>query len=524
LSTLNSNFAQKTTVESDNYGARLNLKYKVLPAILDYSHYEDKQSGFIDSTTTKDEARLNMRYDENLGNTRLDMIYIDVTDSARQTELSMMSKEASIQNIYKFPGSMEASLTSSTGYRDKQSDTYLERGVNWYENLLLNHKRNLSTNYGLRYESYELGDRKRRERQAFDFQLNHLLYENLTTAFRADTSKNHNESGQESFYSTGLDFNYTRKIPGGSINAIMSHAYMVVDKQPNLNSILIEVRDEVKLLSGNTIIFLSNKNVEITSIKVIEKKADGLRGQTYIESTDYIITVIGDSTGISRKASTTIIPDGAGVFIDYSYINEPPFDYAVYDRAYGITFNLWNSMKVNYRHVESNQGFLRGVKPETLRSYVSRTLGLDYKWKWSSTSLEYTDISSTERPTESWKASELLVFRPTDKTFLNFSAGAGATRFKELTTTNDTERYQNYRANYQMMLSDRQRLVIENFLNRTSGVINKTQDVGFSSIYEWSYNIYNGFIKYTVSNEKDMTSRETFINHLFMVTIKRELF
>jgi hypothetical protein len=524
LSTLNSNFGQRTTVESDIYGASLNLKYKVLPTMLDYTHYEDEQSGFIDSTTTKDEARLNMRYDENLGNTRLDLTYIDVTNSARLTQLSLISKEASIQNIYNLPGNRQGALTSSAGYRDKQSNTYLERGVSWSEYLLLNHKRNLSTNYGLRYESYDLGDNKRREYQSFDFKLNHYLYENLTTTVRADTSKNHDQNGQEAFYGTGLDWNYTRKIPSGSINAIMSHAYRVVDKQPNLNSILIEVRDELKLLIGNTIVFLGNNNVETTSIKVVEKRADGLRGQTYIENTDYVVTVIGKSTGISRKTGTTTISDGAEVFIDYSYINEPPFDYAIYDRSYGIIFNLWNSTKISYRHFESNQRFLRGTKPDTLRRYISRTLGMDYKWKWSSTAFEYTNISSTERPTESWKASELLVFRPTDKSYLNFSAGSGVTRFKELTGTNDTERYQNYRANYQMLLSDRQRLAIEHFFNRTSGVINKTQDAGFSSTYEWSYNIYKGYIKYTVANEKNMTSRETFINHLFMVTIKRELF
>ncbi|MBI5666283.1 MAG: hypothetical protein HZC49_14510 [Nitrospirae bacterium] len=525
LSTLNSSLAQRSTVEADNYGARLNLKYNVLPTILDYSHYEDKQSGFISSAETKDEARLNMRYDENLGTSRLDLVYFDLEQSGGTAESNLISKEASFQNIYGFPGSRKASLISSAGYRDRHSDTYLERGVNWYENLLLDHSRNLSTRYNLRYESYDLGDDKRRERQAFDFQLSHQLYENLTTTVHADTSKNQNEGGREVFYSGGLDWNYIRRIPGGSINASVSHAYGVAEKNPNSSAITIEVRDELISLSGNTVVLLNNKHIEISSLRVIEKRtADGLRGRTYIENTDYVITAIGDFTGISRKAGTTAIPDGSEVFVDYNYVSEPPFDYSVFDRSYGIIFNLWNSLKIHYRYTKSNQYFLRGVEPEILRSYLNQTMGLDYKWRWSSTTLEYTSISSTETPTESWKASELLIFRPTDMSYLNFSAGIGAIRFKNLEASHDTERFQNYKASYQLMLSQRQRLVIEQFINMVTGVINKTQETGFSSLYEWSYNIYKGHIKYTAANEKDMTSRENFINHLFMVTITRDLF
>lgn len=524
LSTLNSNLAQRSKIEADTYGARLNLKYKVLPAVLDYTHYDSQRSGFIDSTSVKDEVRLNMRYDENFGNTRLDMVYTDVVDSARLTELSLISKEAFLQNIYHFHGSTKASLTSSAGYRDRESTTYIERGMSWYENLAWNHKRNLSTNYNLHYESYDLGESKRREYQSFDFQLNHLLYENLTTTVRADASKNHNENGQDSSYWTGLDWNYLRKIPGGSVTAIISHSYRVVDRQPNMNSILIDVRDEVKVLSGHSIVFLENINVEKASIKVIEKKADGLRGQTYLENTDYVITVIGDSTGISRKTGTSIIPDGAEVFIDYSYLSEQPFDYGVFDRSYGISFDLWNSLKVHLRLIRSKQQFLRGEKPDTLKCYNNESMGLEYRWKWSTTAFEYTNITATERPTEGWKATEVLIFRPTDKSYLNFSAGAGETRFKELGGANDSEKYQQYKVNYQIMLSPRQRLSVENFLNRTSGVIHKTQDAGFSAGYEWSYNIYKGLIKYTFSNDKNITSGENFINHLVMVTIKRELF
>ena len=528
-STLSSNFAETTRVETDYYGARLNLKYRVLPSVLNYSHYEETESGFINSFTEKDEVRLNMRYDEHYGNTIVDMIYIDLSETSettesRSAESNFLSKEVLLQNIYEFPGARKMSLTSWLGYRDKDTDAYSERGVNWSEDLSWKHTRALSTDYTLRYESYDLEENKRRELQYFNFGLNHLLYENLTTRYYANASKNINEYGQEVYYRTGLDWNYIRKIPGGSINANMSHAYTIVDQRKDSDVTDVDVRDEIKTLSGNTIVFLNNENVDLNSIRVMEKRPDGLRGRTYEENVDYIINVIGDSTGMSRKPGTTTIPDGADVYVDYTYVSEPPFDYSVFDRSYGITLNLWNSTEMYYRYVASSQRFLRGTEPDTLNYYYSNIAGVEYRWRWSTTSFEYTDISASDNPTESWRAGELLVFRPTGRSFLSLSADVGETRFKELAESDNTEKFQNYRAIYEMMVSNRQRLALDAYLNKRRGYPDKTREYGIHSLYEWSYNIYKGAIEYTASNEKNMTTDATYINHLVMVTVKRELF
>ncbi len=525
LSTVDSNLAQKSKIEADEYGVRLNLKYKTLPTRLEYTHYENEQSGFFNSTTEKDEVRLNMRYDEYLGNTIVDMIYFDVFDTSSQFSTSSTSKEASLQNIYRFPSRKNITLTSFVTYRDKESSFYLERGVYWNEDLLWRHKKNLSTNYNGRYESFDLLDGRRREYQSFDFTLNHLLYENLTTILRADASKNHNESGQEGIYGGGLEWIYTRQIPGGTMNAVAAHSYSIHDKQPDLSTLAIPVTNEVIILTDSAITFLSNKLVERSSIALYEKRPDGTRSSNpYIENIDYLIIVIGDFTGIIRRAGTTSIPSGAEVFADYRHVNEPPFDFSLFDRSYGISFNLWKSLKTYYRFFRSSQRFLRGIEPETLRTYLSETVGLEYRWKWSTTALEYVNISSTEIPTERWTASESLAFRPTSKMYTFFYAGFGETRFKELDKDNDTSEFQNYRATMQLLLSRRSNLLLEGFFNKSSGVTNKTQDAGVSSLLQLIYNIYTLDLKYEYDNEKDRTSRETCINHLFLVTIKRELF
>ena len=65
---------------------------------------------------------------------------------------------------------------------------------------------------------------------------------------------------------------------------------------------------------------------------------------------------------------------------------------------------------------------------------------------------------------------------------------------------------------------------MESFIKESSGIVNHTREVGFSSLYEWSYNIYDVVVSYLYDREENVTTEETFIHHLFMVTLKRELF
>ena len=108
--------------------------------------------------------------------------------------------------------------------------------------------------------------------------------------------------------------------------------------------------------------------------------------------------------------------------------------------------------------------------------------------------------------------------------YLSLNAGFGRQRFKEIDSTSDSDRFQNYRAAAQIILGPRSNLTMQAFLNKTSGIINSTRDRGFKAFFEWVYNIYTAEIMYDFSDEKDKTSNETFKNHLFMVTIKRRLF
>ena len=190
----------------------------------------------------------------------------------------------------------------------------------------------------------------------------------------------------------------------------------------------------------------------------------------------------------------------------------------------GVTLNLWDSFNIYYRFLRSVQHLLRGMEPQTLRTYTSQRTGVSYVWRWSNTELEYVDIDSTDIPTEEWKATEILSFRPARKVYFSFSASIGEIRFKKLTSTNDVDRYQAYKARYHMELTRRGNFRVESYLNKRKGVANITEEKGVKSLFEWFYNIYSLDVSYDISDHEDKVSGESFINHLFKVTIKRKLF
>ena len=523
LSTVNSSVGQKSVIESTIYGIQLDLKYSILPTVINYTHDETDQKGFFTSTGERDLLQVNMKYDRNYGNTNIDMAYLDATDITGFSNTGTTSKNVAILNIAKLTGKGNKTLSSFLEYRDRQSNIFIERGFNWREGLRWAHSKNFTTNYNIHVESIDLQEGKTRENQLYDFELTHLLYENLITSMRLHSSKSHNESGQESIYGGNLDWSYVRKIPWGRLNINVTQAYTVYDKQPNFSANSINVPQELITLTGTDRERLNNINIITSSIRVFDNSLGlGIKGAERPAS-DYDIVTVGSTTFINRSIFSTL-PDPADVIVEYSYIGDPPFDFSVYDRSYGFSLYLWDSLDLYYRVIRSNQHFLRGAEPETLRTYRNTTLGSEFTWEFSTTTFEYTNIASTDLPLESWRATETLVFRPTERIYLSLNAGFGRTRFKEVVTTADSERFQNYRAIAQMILSRRSSLRLQGSFDKTYGIVNELQNTGFQALYEWAYNIYTAEISYDFYDGEDKTANETFKNHLFLVKIKRSLF
>ena len=111
-SNLNSNFAERSTTDSNGYGATFDLRHKKFPTILDYNHLETTQAGFFTSESTRDMTSFSMRYSGITGETKLNASYEDSVRKTGGISNSAESSNASLYNAFKFDLSEGALLNS----------------------------------------------------------------------------------------------------------------------------------------------------------------------------------------------------------------------------------------------------------------------------------------------------------------------------------------------------------------------------------------------------------------------------
>ena len=521
MSTLKSSFANRSKTESDIYGAALALKYKVLPTSLSYRHLKSRQTGFYITDKDTNEFYLGI-YNDNLGDTRLTASYKDGTQTTNRILVSTLQQTASLKNSYNLTEDERVTLSSGLNYRGSQSGLTESTRYDFYENLSWRHRKNLTTRYSFRYgisDSETTSDgitdsvTTSSESRVLRFNLNHLLYENLTTSLNVDGDSSSFTGGEKLNYGAGLNFNYRRRIPRGMLNINMGHNYRISKSVITAN--FIQITDASITLTGYEITLLTNEHVDINSI-VVTDNAD----VPYLKDIDYRVTEIGSSIGISRKIGTGIT-DGEEVYVSYSYLSNPAFDYSIFGQSYGVNLNLWSAWMIYYRFNHFKQKVISGIPPDRIIDDSIHNAGTAFNWKWSRTKFEFKDSDVAYVPTTSWSAEETVTIRPFRNVFFSFYGNYGKSKFKD---TGEIEKFNSIRANIQMLTSRRSRFRVEGFRNKSLGLSGRTTDSGISLTFEWFYRIWNGKLRYRFLNEKDEISQETRKNHYILFEVKRRLF
>jgi len=514
-STLLSEFAQRSKIESDTYGATLSLKYSILPTTLNYQRQESVQIGFFTTDTERDDLRLSMRHYKHFGDTRFEASYTDSTQTTFGSPINTTLENITLQNTYNLTEDKRAVLNSGLRYMDAKSDFIKTTGFGISEGLQWRHKENLTTDYSIRYDKTDT-DTFKIESTTGVFNLRHRLYENLTTLLSLRGFSSQFTGGEEITYGGGIDLNYQRKIPlRGMLNITIGHNYKITERAVTAN--LIQVTDESVTLTDGTATLLGNENVDIDSIVVTNVNRDF----TYKRDEDYRITQVDSFVRITRIPTSYNITNGQSVLVSYRYFINPAFDYSFYSQSYGINITFWSSWRTYYRFVSLKQGFLSGIPPDKLTDDNIHTAGTELQWKWSTIRLEFEDKQVVNVPTKRWRAEEDIILRPGDKLFLNLSGNYGTIKFKD---TGDVERFNGIRANIQRLVSVWGKFTLEGFTNKISGNLEKNTETGFLSIFEWAYGIWSGNLSYRFVNEKNYISQDSIKKHYMLFEIKRALF
>jgi hypothetical protein len=511
-STLRSAFTERSDTKVDTYGANLMFKYRVLPTTLSYVHRSSEQRGFFDSDEDSDQLRMSMRHSGKKSDTRLDANYNDTERKISGTTTRTKNSNNYIQNFYDFTGGKRrVVLNSYLSYRWTESDSTDTSDFRVTENLDWRHRENLRSHYRASYEKDESGDFDR-ETTSFDARLTHLLYENLTTTAAGRASLSDFTEGSENNYGGNLNFDYLRRIPWGTLNLTAGWDYQVTERDLDTND--IQVIDEPHVLIDTEVTLLDNQNVDVSTIVV----TDITRTIVYVENVDYEIFPRDTFTQI-RRIPGGGIADGQTVLVSYTYFTS--FDDSIFSQSYGVSLELWSALTLFYRFSHAKQDILSGTSLTESIDDTINTAGMQLTWRWTETTLDYEDADITSGlSTETWRASETLIFRPLRQLYFKFSGYYGNRRFKD---SGDTEKFYGWGSKIDWLLTRWCKLGVEGFQNIVSGKSEKTTNTQISTILEMSYGIWSGVIKYEFIDEDDQVSDQRRTNHTVFVEFVRAL-
>ncbi len=522
MGTVRDSFAGRTKQNENVFGSTLSLKYNVLSTIIRYEHRENINTGSFTSQTKRNEVTLSASNRSQIGNTRFNLSYMDTNQKTDDFVNDTINESFNLSHALAFSDNDNAVISSNMLYNrilDRFSESELY-SIN--ESLLWRHKKNLTTRYTFRYDD-RLTDRNssntsRNQTILGNFNLTHLLYENLSTTLSAGVNQNQSSNNKVMDHYAGIYFGYERTIPWGNIFLNMGQKYSLVDVSKS--STITNVSNEpVNLTSSPS--FLKNTDIDINSIVVTD-----INGVRYLETGNYVLSRIGSMTRIRCILGGQLDIDldcsiGASILIDYQYQSGFPFDYSNYTQSYGAGLYLWNALNIYYRYDRSQQKFLRGVMPEKLTKDLSHKAGTELEYKWSKTNLSFEDNQSNTLPFEQTLIEEIITLRPRPNMFMSFILGYGRTAFTDL---GEAEKFSNITAKIQKIISNRLKLTAEGFHKKRSGTRNDSADLGFLLTFEWIYKIYNGNIIYSYTNEEDKVLQDSIKNNYFLFTVKRELF
>jgi len=488
----------------------LFLKYQPVPTTVILERRATDFSGFNEFRDTTFLGRVESQHEIDRSASRAKLEYATQERASEFTSFSITRMLFNATNNFEVSDNKRlfSSLRGSRSSSEMLTSTIL--GLS--ENFAWEHTETLKSDYRLRLESRD--DQNFSSKAVYgSTELRHQLYENLTTTVLAQ--------GQEEWLSTGetrtldgdLDLAYTRRIPWGSIS--LSNGYRLGYSGTMIDVVVSQVRDESLVLGGTELVFLRNLDVDATSIVVTD--ATGLI--LFTENVDYIVTTIGDSVAIARVGVGSTIGDGARVLVDYRFTPVGPFELTSVGLRFGAGVNLWNMLNLSYNYSHTKATLLSGFRPASLADDTIQRARAEFRWRWSTTELEYEDRDTVRTPLTRWAARQALTFRP----FRTLSLGVGASYSEtSFVNTGNMSTQISGNANIRWRPLRSVEIAANAFTRRLRGDIQRTESTGILSQLRWRYGKWSGFFKFEYLRERDVLNGQSRDRQSALAVLRRE--
>ena len=490
-SELRSNLAQRSELENDAYGARLQLKSRAWPTRVSYDHADIYQTGFFEAREQRDDWRMNVRRDGALGESQLNLSYFERDRDSAGTLTRSESTFGNFSNARQLGDKRQGRLGSALSFRDTSINDRNTSGLAVSERLDWRHRRNLTSNYNLGF-TRDQSETLTLDRVSGSAGLSHSLYENLVSSASVFASRS---SQEEELYGVDNNFNYQRRIPAGMLFANTRHNYRATNRGVGGTPQAV-IGEGVRLSSGD-VTLLANEFVDLDTVVVTS--AD--RSRLYVRGEDYSLEVISNSTRISR-IPLGAIEDGEVVLVDYVWQSNAPFDDAVVSQTYGIGVFLWSAWRIRYNFNSTRQDFRGGTRPEILTDDTVHTVESELQLGNSVTRAVYESTDRTAGTSlERWRIQESLRFRAARKVFLGAAAYYGETTFKDL---DGRDISYGGSADLQWRATTNGRLRLQATYDIIEGRAVNTEDRGVALLWDWSTGIWRFQASYRYLRQEDL--------------------
>lgn len=390
-----------TNVKSNNrqWGGNLSLNNKVLPVTISYRNVqwdqEELQTGRIfDMQRENVQARATKSFGTR---DRHELIYAHnnyLYNYAGLNQTSNIIDRAALNNNIFFDAARKYNFNSRITYYQQKGTSNFDR-FEAIESLSfdLPHDFRLNANLDL----YKMRDAMQEWDQITGrTSLRHKLFLSLTTRVYFEYGKVKQEAlslYNQSDIRGGVNLRYTKKIPtGGYLN--LSYRYYRHHHETDGVSGFLQVLNEEQSLSDGEITLLSKPYIEIGSVLV--KDVSG--AIIYQQNFDYILIERNSYIEIQRVPGGQI-PNGAAVYIDYTYEVPGSYEYDANNNQFGASILLFRKF-VEFYYRFSIQDYPRIVSGDflTLNYFTQHVYGARLDFGIARAGVEFDNYESNIIP------------------------------------------------------------------------------------------------------------------------------
>ena len=202
--------------------------------------------------------------------------------------------------------------------------------------------------------------------------LQHKLYLSLITNLFADYSRLNRTSGFDSYetnFKTGIEFNYTKKIPLGQLN--LSYRYFRHHQSAASESSIIQIRSEKHVLSDSEIVLLDRPYIDPATVFVKDETGTIV----FQPGFDYLLIERNNFYEIQRVPGGLII-NNQSVYIDYMATPPDSYEYDADNKTFTASILLFKRiLEIYYRNSEQDYTNLTDTDFLTLNYYNQNVIG-----------------------------------------------------------------------------------------------------------------------------------------------------